>query len=112
MSAESSGSELDIEYLELFTKHMQHARRIRSGKSKGTVTVRLGDINANLEPDGGATMNIMDRYQFKALSHRSNKINQLQTSSETVKMLQSDLQVKGEFKWPLETRIVGLTHDL
>ena len=48
---------------------MEHARRIISSESKDSVTVRLGDINANIEPDSGATMNVMGEYQFKALSH-------------------------------------------
>ena len=101
------GSGSASEYLELFTKHVQHARRIRSGESKDTVTVRLRDINANVEPDSGVTMNIMDEYQFKALSHRSNEINQLQTSRKTLKTVQSDAQVKGEFQMTIRNKNRG-----
>ena len=41
--------------------------------------------------------NVMDEYQFKALKHRSQEVKELTPSRDTLKTLQSDLTVKGEF---------------
>ena len=43
--------------------------KIKNIKQKhyNTIEVRIGDIDAFCEPDGGASANIMDEYQFKAL---------------------------------------------
>ena len=77
---------------------MQYAKHVRSGETKNTVKVILGDIEANVEPDSGASINVMDEYQFRALAHRSTEIKQLQPSQEILKTLQSDLQDRGEFE--------------
>ena len=42
-----------------------------------TVLFRIGDIDANVEPDSGASANIVDEYQFRALHHRSMEITEL-----------------------------------
>ena len=54
-------------------------------------------MDAHVEPDSGASANIMDEYQFRALKHRSQEISELYPSKDTLKTLQSDLVVKGEF---------------
>ena len=43
--------------------------KIKTIKQKyyNTIKVRIGDIDANYEPASGASANIMDEYQFKAL---------------------------------------------
>ena len=70
------------------------------------VLIRIGDIDAHVEPDSGASVNIMDEYQFRALKHRSKENKKLRPRGDTMKKLQSDLVVKGEFSvTQSETRI-------
>jgi len=49
----------------------------------------------------------MDEYQFKALKHRSQEIRELEPSRDTLKTLQSDLMVKGEFTATLRNKNWG-----
>ena len=77
--------------------------KVRSGQSQDTALIRIGGIDAFVEPDNGASANVMDEYQFKALKHRSHEIKtlkeikNLEPNRDTLKTLQSDLPVKGEF---------------
>ena len=101
-------SESDSDFLEQAAKHMtHHANRIRSGPSQNTVLIKIGDMDAHVEPDSGASANIMDEYQFKALQHRSQEIDKLYSSHDTLKTLQSDLTVKGEFPVTLRNKNRG-----
>ena len=59
--------------------------------------LHIGDIDTFVEPDSGASANVMDEYQFKDLKHRSQEIKELEPSRDTLKILQSDLTVKGVF---------------
>ena len=54
-------------------------------------------------------MNVMDEYQFKALKHRSKGIKELKPSGDTLKTLQSDLEVKGEFSATLRNNNLRTT---
>ena len=81
--------------------------KIRSGPNEDAVLFRIGDIDAFVEPDGGASANVMDEYQFKALKHRSQEIKELDPSKDTLKILQSDLTVKGEFTAALRNKNWG-----
>ena len=47
----------------------------------------------------------MDEYQYRALKYRSKEIRELDASKDTLKTLQSDLVVKGEFHTIFETII-------
>ena len=49
----------------------------------------------------------MDEYQFKALKHSSQEIKELEPSHDTLKTLQSDLTVKGEFSATLQNKNRG-----
>ena len=60
-----------------------HMRRIRSGANQDTIPIRIGDIDSWVEPDSGASANVMDEYQFKALRHRSQEIKELRPSKNT-----------------------------
>ena len=82
-------------------------KKIRSGPNQDTVLIRIGDIDAFVEPDSGASANVMDEYQFKALKHRSQEIKELQPSRDTLKTLKSDLTVKGEFTATLRNKNRG-----
>ena len=82
-------------------------KKIRSGPNQDTVLIRIGDIDAFVEPDSGASANVMDEYQFKALKHRSQEIKELEASRDTLKTLQSDLTVKGEFTATLRNKNRG-----
>ena len=83
-------------------------KKIRSGLNQDTVLIRIGDIDAFVEPDSGASANVMDEYQFKALKHRSQEIKELELSRDTLKTLQSDLAVKGEFTTTLRNKNRGM----
>ena len=95
---DSDTSESECEFLGQVTKHLEHtAKKVRSGPNQDTVLIRIGDMDAHVEPDSGASANIMDEYQFRALKRRSQEISELYPSKDTLKTLQSDLVVKGEF---------------
>ena len=79
-------------------------KKIRSGPNQDTVLIRIRDIDAFVEPDSGASANVMDEYQFKALKHRSREIKELDPSRDTLKTLQSDLTVKGKFTTALRNK--------
>ena len=72
-------------------------KKIRSGPDQDTVLIRFGNLDAFVEPGSGASANVMDEYRFKALKHRSQEVKELELSRDTMKTLQSDLTVKGEF---------------
>ena len=80
-------------------------KKIRSGQSQDTVLI--GGIDAFVEPDSGENANVMDEYQFKALKHRSRENNNLEPRRDTLKTLQSDLTVKGEFNATLRNKNRG-----
>ena len=67
----SSDSDDDYIYLQETTQHLHRVKKIRSGPNQDTVLIRIGDIDAFVEPDSGASANVMDEYQFKALRLRS-----------------------------------------
>ena len=103
----SSDSEDDYIYLQQTAQHLHQVTKIRSGPSQDTVLIRIGDIDAFVEPDSGASANVMDEYQFKALKHRSQEIKELEPRRDTLKTLQSDLTVKGEFTITLRNKNRG-----
>ena len=49
----------------------------------------------------------MDEYQFRALKHTSKEIRELDPSKDTLKTLQSDLVVKGEFHTTIRNKNRG-----
>lgn len=105
-----SSSESDAEFIYQTAKHVEHhVKKVKSGGNQDTVLIRIGDIDANVEPDSGASANIMDEYQFKALCHRSKEIKELRRSKDTLKTLQSTLAVKGEFQTMLRNKNRGTT---
>ncbi|KAL9952955.1 hypothetical protein ACROYT_G040288 [Oculina patagonica] len=99
----SSGSDDDYIYLQETAQHLHRVKKIRSGQNQETVLIDIGDI----EPDSGASANVMDEYQFKALKHRSQEIKNLEPSRDTLKTLQSNLTVKGEFTATLRNKNQG-----
>lgn len=107
--AEESSSESDDDYIYLqeTAQHLHRVKKIRSGPNQDTVLIRIGDIDAFVEPDSGASANVMDEYQFNALKHRSKEIKELEPSRDTLKTLQSDLIVKGEFTATLRNQNRG-----
>lgn len=88
----SSDSDDDYIYLQETEQHLHRVKKIRSGPNQDTVLIRIGDIDAFVEPDSGASAN-----QFKALKHRSQETKGLEPSRDTLMTLQSHLIVKGEF---------------
>ena len=61
-----------------------------------------------MEADSGASANVMEEHQFRPLKHRSQEIEELQPSRDTLKTLQSDLVVKGEFMATLRNKNRGV----
>ena len=65
-----SSSDSSDQFIFQASKHVSHhVERVRSGSNQNTVLIRIGNIDANVEPDSGASANIMDKYQFRALHH-------------------------------------------
>ena len=71
--------------------------------------IRIGNTDANVEPDSGASANIMDEYEFRALHHKSKEIKELKLSRDILKTLQSTLTVNGEFQTTLRNQNQGAT---
>ena len=103
----SSDSDDDYIYLQETEQHLHRVKKIKSGPNQDTVIICIGDIDAFVEPDSGASANVMDEYQFKALKHRSQEIKELEPSRDKLKTLQSDLTVKGEFTATLRNKNRG-----
>ena len=105
-------SESDSDFIQQTAKHLKHqVRRVERIKTQqqGTVPIRMNDVDTFCEPDSGASANIMDEYQFKALRHRSQEIGTLLQTKETLRTLQSNLRVIGEFPVTLRNKTRG-TH--
>ena len=98
----SSGSDDDYIYLQDTAQHLHRVKKIRSGPNQDTVLIRIGDIDAFVEPDSEASTNAMDECQFKTLRHRSQEIKELQRNRDTLKTLKSDLTVKGKLTATLQ----------
>lgn len=77
----SSDSDNGYIYFQETAQQLPRVKRIRSGPNQDTVLIRIGGIDA----------------QFKALKHRSPEIKELDPCRDTLKILQSNLTVKGEF---------------
>ena len=71
---------MDTFYLQQTAEHLHREKKIRPGASQDTVLIQIGDIDAFVEPGSGASANVMDEYQFKALRHRTQEIKELEPS--------------------------------
>lgn len=78
-------------------------------KGKRTLTVRLGDVDVQVEPDTGADVNLMDEHQYKALVHRTKNNVTLTPSKIKLNTLQHKLEVKGEFNTIIRNKTCGKT---
>ena len=69
----------------------------------------VNDIHMRAEPDTGADVNVMDKYQYRALQHRSTSKVDLQNSQVQVKLHtpQNELLIKGEFEAILRNQTCG-----
>ena len=93
-----SSEDSDDGFLQQIARHLNYeAKKVRSSNKTNTVRLRIADLDADVEPDSGDSINIMDEYQFRALKHRSQEIQELSPSNAKLKTLQSRLEVKGEF---------------
>lgn len=72
-----------------------------------TVTVRLNDVDVQIEADSGADVNLMDKHQFKAFVHRTREKPNLQPSRIKLRTLQQKLEVKGEFQTVIRNETCG-----
>ena len=78
-------------------KHIEHVGKLKSREPQNTVEILISDVRAKCEPDSGASANIMDAYQYRALRKASKNDIQLMKTSDRLKTLQSELEVIGEF---------------
>ena len=92
-------------------EHLAQAKEISQiGKDSGnyrTVVVRLNDVDAVMEADSGADVNIMDEHQFRAFIHRTNEKPTLTDSNVKLRTLQHKLEVKGEFQTVIRNQTCG-----
>ena len=70
--------------------------RSKEVNTSGTVWVQINNIDARCEPDSGATANVIDEYQYRALKKRDENI-ELRPTKEGLNALQNKLSVLGEF---------------
>ena len=104
--AESTSS--DDEFFGQAAEHLAQAKKVRRDGSKDrTVTVRLNDVDVQMEADSGAEVNIMDRHQFKAFIHRTHDKPILEGSKVKLHTLQHKLEVKGEFQTVIRNETCG-----
>lgn len=98
-------SDSDNEYIQQTAQQiLHHVKKTRSGVNQDTVLIRIGDIDVEVEPDSGASANVMDGYQLEALRHILQEIIELESSRDTLKTLQPDLVVKGNFSVTLQNK--------
>lgn len=94
---ESTSSDEDY-FNHLQKARVKHVKKIGDKKldNEKLIKVQLEDVEAYVEPDSGADVNILDEHQYKALVHRSAKRLKLEASSTKLHNLQTELEVKGE----------------
>ncbi|PFX34144.1 hypothetical protein AWC38_SpisGene940 [Stylophora pistillata] len=108
-----SSEDSDDGFLQQTARHLNYeAKKVRSSNKTNTVRLRIADLDADVEPDRGASINIMDEYQFRTLKHRSQEIQELSPSNAKLKTLQSRLEVKGEFTALIRNKTRGITAKL
>jgi hypothetical protein len=89
---------------------IEDLKKVRKERKTGkTVTVRIDDVDVQVEPDSGADENIMDEHQFKALIHRSKDHQTLKESRTKLSTLQNKLPVKGEFSTTVRNKTRGVS---
>ena len=88
-------------------KHIEHVGKLKSREPQNTVEILISDVRAKCEPDSGASANNMDEYQYRALRKASKNDIQLMKTSDRLKILQSELEVIGEFPTVLRNKTRG-----
>ena len=59
----TTSSKSDYEYLQETARHiLRWAKKLRSGRIQVSVFIKIGDIDAHVEPDSGASVNMTDEY--------------------------------------------------
>ena len=98
----------DSSYTQQEGKHIEHVGKFKSREPQNTVEILISDVRAKCEPDSGASANIMDEYQYRALRKASKNDIQLMKTSDRLKTLQSELEVIGEFPTVLRNKTRGI----
>ena len=107
-AAEDDSTSSDDEYFQQTAAHLRQAKKIKNADSLNrTVSVRLDDVDVEMEPDSGADVNIMDEHQYKAFVHRTNYQPLLEPSKIKLNTLQHRLSVKGQFKSIIRNQTCG-----
>lgn len=101
--SDCSGSESDDS--SYFVKHV--VKNAKTTSSAGLVKLHINEVQAMCEPDSGASANVMDEYQFRALQKRDPRLN-LDTSSDRLETIQGSLTVKGQFHATLRNENRGI----
>ena len=107
-TTETDSTSSDDEYFIDTLKNTLNVKEISApGMKTKTVTVRLDDVDVQVEPDSGADVNLMDEHQFKALLHRTKTKPSLEHCKAKLNTLQHQLEVKGEFKTTVRNQTCG-----
>ena len=105
---QDSSTSSDDEFFSQAVQHLKQARRVKEASTTDKkITLRIDDVDVQVEPDSGAAVNLMDEHQFKALIHRSNHQHRLEISQTQLNTLQSKLSVKGEFTTVIRNKTCG-----
>ena len=87
----------------------RNVKRIKKTYSlEKTVPLMINDISLRAEPDSGADVNVMDKYQFCVLLQRSAEQMELKNSKIKLMTLQNELPIKGEFKAIVRNKTCGI----
>ena len=104
--AESTSS--DDEFFGQAAEHLAQAKKVKEdGSNYRIVTVRLNDVDVEMEADSVADVNILDEHQFKAFIHRTHDKPILEASKVKLHTLQHQLEVKGEFQAVIRNETCG-----
>ena len=86
---------------------MKQVKKIKSDDKDRTLTVKIQDVDVEVEPDSGAEVNVLDEHQFKALTNRADTKPTLTSSRTKLTPLQSELCAKGEFTATTRNKTYG-----
>ena len=86
---EADTSSEDEEFIRKMNIKIHKIKTIK--KCNNIVEIRIGDVDTYCEPDSGASANVMDEYQFKALKRRTH-VGELKPNYDRVKTIQGSCQ--------------------
>ena len=83
-------------------------KKISAAEWEKAVRVEIGDVPAMVDPDTGASANVMDEFQFKALARHSKENIQLEDATLELKTINSKIETIGEFRTRIKNNYRGV----